>query len=83
MKMPSRLTAAMMTMAMNPASFPKMMEKRMKPMKACADGTGGKGEEPPPDAHELQRLLQALEDGKAVERVVHSRGFCVCVVVLA
>lgn len=51
--------------------------------KACADGTGGKGEEPPPDAHELQRLLQALEDGKAVEQVVHSRMICVCVVVLA
>lgn len=49
----------------------------------CADGTGGKGEETPPDAHELQRLLQALKDRKAVERVVNSRGICVCVVVLA
>jgi len=48
----------------------------------CADGTGGKGEKPPPDAHELQRLLQALEDRKAVERVVHSRMICVCVVAL-
>ena len=47
-----------------------------------ADGTGGKGEEPPPDAHELQRPLQTLEDGKAVERVVHSRMICVCVVAL-
>jgi hypothetical protein len=50
--------------------------------KTCADGTGGKGEETPPDAHELQRLLQTLEDGKAVERVVHSRMICVCVVAL-
>lgn len=48
----------------------------------CADGTGGKGEETPPDAHELQGLLQTLEDGKAVERVVHSRMICVCVVAL-
>ena len=53
-----------------------------KPYETCADGTGGKGEEAPPDAHELQGLLQTLEDGKAVERVVHSRMICVCVVAL-
>ena len=38
---------------------------------AQADGSGGVGQEPAADAHELQWLLESLEDRDAVEIDVH------------
>jgi hypothetical protein len=38
---------------------------------AQADGSGGIGQEPAADAHELQWLLESLEDLDAVEIDVH------------
>ena len=38
---------------------------------AQADGSGGIGQEPAADAHELQWLLESLEDRDAVEIDVH------------
>jgi hypothetical protein len=65
--MAARPMAAMMTMAMNPASLPIQDGEDDIADEAGADGNGSVGQEPSSDAHELQGLLQAFENWIAVE----------------
>lgn len=56
-------TTAITSMAMNPASFPKAMEKPIKPTNDTPMAAAAKVRKTTAYAHELQRFLQAFENG--------------------
>lgn len=54
-------TSAMTIMAMNPATFPKAIEKPMKPTNDTPMAAAARVRKTAAYAHKLQRLLQSLE----------------------
>ena len=67
-------TNAMTSMAMNPASFPKAMEKPMKPTNDTPMAAAAKCQKTAAYTHEFQRFLQAFENGIALLIHRHNSG---------